>query len=93
MAFFIVALLKSREPMRVARPLLVVELWPNSLTEYLGLQIWRAAGEDAARCQRAVALPTTIHHQPEAGLLIPVNQLYGFRLIDSGEIPLGERSS
>jgi len=61
--------------MRVARPLLVVELWPNSLTEYLGLQIWRAAGEDAARCQRAVALPTTIHHQPEAGLLIPVNQL------------------
>jgi len=45
MAFFIVALLKSREPMRVARPLLVIELWPNSLTEYLGLQIWRAAGE------------------------------------------------
>src|SRR2546426_236075 len=64
-----------REPMRVARPLLVIELWPNSLTEYLGLQIWRAAGEDAARCQRAVAFPTTIHHQPEAGLLIPVNQL------------------
>jgi hypothetical protein len=75
MAFFIVALLKSREPMRVARPLRVIELWPNSLTEYLGLQIWRAAGDDGARCQRAVALPTTIHHQPEAGLLIPVNQL------------------
>jgi hypothetical protein len=43
MAFFIVALLKSREPMRVARPLLVIELWPNSLTECLGLQIWCAA--------------------------------------------------
>jgi hypothetical protein len=43
MAFFIVALLKSREPMRVVRPLPVIELWPNSLTEYLGLQIWRAA--------------------------------------------------
>jgi len=43
MAFFILALLKSREPMRVARPLLVIELWPNSLIECLGLQIWRAA--------------------------------------------------
>jgi hypothetical protein len=43
MAFFILALLKSREPMRVARPLLVIELWPNSLTEYLGLKIHRAA--------------------------------------------------
>src|SRR5262249_24971418 len=50
MAFFIVALLKSREPMRVARPLLVIKLWPNSLTEYLRLQIWRLGLDCRRRC-------------------------------------------
>src|SRR5262249_49257742 len=88
MAFFILALLKSREPMRVARPLLVIELWPNSLTECLGLQIWRAAWFDGRRrccaipaCSRARA---TIHHKPEAGLLIPVNRLRFARWVRQG---------
>jgi hypothetical protein len=42
------------------------------------------AGDDAARCQRAVAVPTTIHYQPEAGLLIPVNQLRFARWVRQG---------
>src|SRR5262249_54862519 len=74
MAFFIVALLKSREPMRIARPLLVIELWPNSLTEYLRLQISRLGLDGRRRrcpmpaCRRA---PDDNSPQARSCLLIP----------------------
>src|SRR5262245_45272925 len=45
--------------------------------------IWMA-GEDAARYQRAVAVAATIHRKPEAGLLIPVNQLRFARWVRQG---------
>src|SRR5262245_10140345 len=79
---------KAANRSRVARPLLVIELWPNSLTECLGSQIlvrdsvWMAR-EDAARL-RAVAVAATIHRKPEAGLLIPVNRLRSARWVRQG---------
>jgi hypothetical protein len=77
MAFFIVALLKSREPMQVARPLLVIEVSPNSLIECLGLKIRCAAS-------LAVAVATTSYLKPEAGLLLPVNELRFARWVRQG---------
>src|SRR5262245_59836384 len=80
---------KAASRSRLARPLLVIELWPNSLTEYLGLQIWARGsvwmgGEDAARYRRAVAVAATIHRKAEAGLLIPVNRLGFARWVRQG---------
>src|SRR5262249_18346955 len=77
MAFFIVALLKSREPMQVARLLLVIEVSPNSLIECLGLKIPCAAS-------LAVAVATTSYLKPEAGLLLPVNELRFARWVRQG---------
>src|SRR5262245_52632968 len=79
---------KAASRSRVARPLLVIELWPNSLTECLGLQIWRAARFGwRRRCCAIPACPrglATIHHKPEAGLLIPVNRLRSARWVRQG---------
>jgi hypothetical protein len=61
----------------VARPLLVIEVWPNSLIECLGLKIRCAAS-------LAVAVATTSHLKPEAGLLPPVNQLRSARWVRQG---------
>src|SRR5262249_61519216 len=78
MAFFIVTLLQGREPMRVARPLLVIELWPNSLTEYLRLQISRLGLDGRRRrCPMPARRRAPDDNSPQARscLLIPVNQL------------------
>ena len=89
MAFFIVALLKSREPITccaaTSRPRVMAQL-VNRVLRIANLArglVWMA-GEDAARL-RAVAVAATIHRKPEAGLLIPVNRLRFARWVRQGE--------
>jgi hypothetical protein len=89
MAFFIVALLKSREPITccaaASRHRVMAQL-VNRVLRIANLvrgSVWMA-GEDAARYQRAVAFSATIHRKPEAGLLIPVNRLGFARWVRQG---------
>src|SRR5262249_39921532 len=70
---------------RVARPLLVIELWPNSLTECLGLQIWCAARFGwLAKMLRDAGVPSRSRRRFKAGLLIPVNRLGFARWVRQG---------